>query len=1061
MADYFFSLLFCLILKKRIKMLSNSAIKFKATIDLSTKDINGVPNPDYRKITFTDVTDYTGENLTTLKGYFSIINPTGTVLHLGNVTTPDIDQDVSMVFDSVSVPLDSLGNLLSGYYKIQYFVEQSGTIVYNTEEVSVLICDDDCDNVTNGDLEIDINCDSAVATAYDRTEYASGSEVERVLTLRPPLGSKYSNGTVASTYSTTNNYVNSDALWSGVWEAHLVAIVTHTDIVGGFEFKTIEYVDVYDNAEATCSINLCALYSCITQTLEKVKKQASDRGGLGNNVDLHDFVSTIEMEYISMEVARSCGNKTKVVEHYNKLKELLGCDCGCGNSTSPTLIEAILPTVNNINVVGSSPITVISSVSGGTTTYTISLSASFLNVYNALKKVNVVSLDGSVNVTETAPDAYTKQFDLSVDIDDVTASILATINPACLGLVAPNNTFKDVLQELINRACEPPAPPVATNDYYATTEGVMVSIEQFLNDFSNSGITTTISTAPINGVAVITGSNKIEYTPNGGFTGVETFQYTIEDIYGQTSTATITVVVNPTTSASCATVNASYVLDAQVDGTTLTLLLSNQTNYSTNAPVSVQYFISVEDASNVAIHTYAPISGNNSATPPTTFVFPDAVDTNWHHIRVVMWVITESATGDTCGTVIYEAPSPLLIPDIGLSMYSGVDVSCLGTAPTATDTEITQALVDKACVSGVLVENGLSGTGVVGDKVKLGGGLTEDTEIDGGGSYKLDFDELASFSVRSGGLVGATTEREYSAHEMPSNYEAPNGFSILRKQGIIHLNAYTLTNGNGLFNESQNAIIELSANQTIPVGSLLCQSVEQLQITTDDANRSLTASDAGSGIRFIGNKVIRTNLNSGHATNKVTVNRCVNHAITTVGNNGQAWNQYTTFIQQYIGACKGNAAESAPAGTFTNSYGIYQDGADDDNLFMGDVQNAGGVTQFTSDIRAKKNIKDYEVGLDAIRQINTKTFEYVYKSGKEIVGVIAQELESIIPSAVTEKMFSFTGENGDEVTIEDFKMVEQGRLFYAMLNAIKELDTKNKSLEERLAKIEAKLGIND
>lgn len=40
-------------------------------------------------------------------------------------------------------------------------------------------------------------------------------------------------------------------------------------------------------------------------------------------------------------------------------------------------------------------------------------------------------------------------------------------------------------------------------------------------------------------------------------------------------------------------------------------------------------------------------------------------------------------------------------------------------------------------------------------------------------------------------------------------------------------------------------------------------------------------------------------------------------------------------------------------------------------------------------------------------------------------------------------------------------MVEQGRLFYAMLNAIKELDTKNKSLEERLAKIEAKLGIND
>lgn len=1042
-------------------MLSNSAIKFKATIDLSKKDISGVPNPDYRKVTFTDVTDYTGENLTTLKGYFSIIDPTGTTLHLGNFTTPDIDQDVSMVFDSVLVPLDSLGNLLSGYYKIQYFVEQGGSTVYNTEEVSVLICDDDCDNVTSGDLEIDINCDSAVATAYDRTEYASGSEVDRVLTLRPPLGAEYSDGTDASTYYTTNNYVNSDALWSGVWEAHLVAIVTHTDIVGGFEIKTIEYVDVYDNAEATCSINLCALYSCITQTLEKVKKQASDRGGLGNNVDLHDFVSTIEMEYISMEVARSCGNKTNVVKHYNNLKNLLGCDCGCGNSTSPTLIEAILPTVNNINVVGSNPITVTSSVSGGTTTYTISLSTSFLSVYNALKKVNVVSSDGSVNITETNPDAYTKQFDLSVDIDDVTASILATINPACLGLVAPNNTFKDVLQELINRACEPPAPPVATNDYYTTTEGVMVTIEQFLNDFSNSGVTTTISTAPINGVAVITGSNTIEYTPNIGFTGVETFQYTIVDIYGQTSTATITVVVNPASSVACATVNASYVLDAQVDGTTLTLLLSNQTNYSTNVPVSVQYFISVEDLSNVAIHTYAPIAGNNSATPPTAFVFPDAVDTNWHHIRVVMWVTTESATGDACGTVIYEAPSPLLIPDIGLSMYNGVDVSCLGVAPTATDTEITQALVNKACnTGGVLVENGLSGTGVVGDEVKLGGSLTEDTEIDGDDSYKLDFNELTSFTVRSGGMVGATTEKEYSAHEMPSNYEAPNGFSILRKRGVIHLDAYGLTNGEGIFNENQTAVIELSDNETIPQGSLLCQSIEQLQITTDDADRSLSATQA-TGKRFIANKVVRTNLNSGHATNKVTVSHYANHAIITVGNNGQAWNQYTTFIQQYIGACKSNTGTPAPGGTFTNSYGIYQEGADDSNLFMGDVKNAGGITQFTSDVRVKKNIKEYEVGLDTIRQINTKTFEYVYKSGKEIVGVIAQELEKIMPDAVTEEMFSFTNENGEEVTIEDFKMVEQGRLFYAMLNAIKELDAKNKSLEERLAKIEAKLGIND
>ena len=108
----------------------------------------------------------------------------------------------------------------------------------------------------------------------------------------------------------------------------------------------------------------------------------------------------------------------------------------------------------------------------------------------------------------------------------------------------------------------------------------------------------------------------------------------------------------------------------------------------------------------------------------------------------------------------------------------------------------------------------------------------------------------------------------------------------------------------------------------------------------------------------------------------------------------------------------------------------------------------------TSDIRVKKNIVDNTTGLDKINQIQVKNFEYktedeigtdspeladvvksavVEKEGTQL-GVIAQELETIIPECVT------TMSTG-------VKSVDPDNLTWYMINAIKELKKENDDLK--------------
>ncbi len=98
--------------------------------------------------------------------------------------------------------------------------------------------------------------------------------------------------------------------------------------------------------------------------------------------------------------------------------------------------------------------------------------------------------------------------------------------------------------DMINDLFEDGTAPVARDDSVNTEEDVAVTIDVLNNDTDpNEDTLHVVSvTQPHNGLAVIDGNDAVTYTPNAGFSGSDSFTYTISD-GSETDTATVTIQV--------------------------------------------------------------------------------------------------------------------------------------------------------------------------------------------------------------------------------------------------------------------------------------------------------------------------------------------------------------------------------------------------------------------------------------------------------------------------------------------------------------------------------------
>jgi hypothetical protein len=116
----------------------------------------------------------------------------------------------------------------------------------------------------------------------------------------------------------------------------------------------------------------------------------------------------------------------------------------------------------------------------------------------------------------------------------------------------------------------------------------------------------------------------------------------------------------------------------------------------------------------------------------------------------------------------------------------------------------------------------------------------------------------------------------------------------------------------------------------------------------------------------------------------------------------------------------------------------------------GDIHADGNVIAYSttiSDERLKKDIVKIDNALDKVSQLNGYTFEYL-ADGKKSAGVIAQEVEKVMPSAITESTLPLKMGDDDET---EYKTVQYDQLHGLMIEAIKELKAEIEELRSEVS----------
>jgi hypothetical protein len=155
-----------------------------------------------------------------------------------------------------------------------------------------------------------------------------------------------------------------------------------------------------------------------------------------------------------------------------------------------------------------------------------------------------------------------------------------------------------------------------------------------------------------------------------------------------------------------------------------------------------------------------------------------------------------------------------------------------------------------------------------------------------------------------------------------------------------------------------------------------------------------------------------------------------------------------TFISGQSMNIAGNATTATTATTANatatgNNFQMNALGVGQANSTAGTIIATGDITAF-SDIRVKKDIEVITGALSKVEAVRGVTFTRIDElhAGQRQTGVIAQELELVLPEAVRES------ENG-------MKTVNYGATVGLLIEAIKELSAQNKLLVARIEALES------
>lgn len=407
----------------------------------------------------------------------------------------------------------------AGNYSIVYTVKDTSTGAYVSDTLSYSF--DFVPPIPS--LGYTIDCIAPRLIATDTTNYIIDNVVPTItrthtLYYPPSLNISPITGT-ATDISTSNFYTPAtfqhtlSAVCTWVFPTYTVTVTLESE----------QFINV------TCDAQLCDIYCCVATLYNNWK------ANVGVNKILADKYLTqltqVAALMILIKQAIECGKSDAVAGYVSDILRIANCEAGCG-CTSDAPIPVTGLGVGNDNIVeiqAGNGVTVTSSTTGNTTTYTVSISQSILNQIAAIQAVTVVGTVSNT-VTEAPTGTWTVQgADVEVGADTqlpttTSLSVTQTGTPATLYTVKYiGRNYKELLSYA-------PASPATTA---TANEEIVGSSYSMVEDV----VTTAQDTVRLKGVFAMVGSsvNSTLRMRVGGVAGTALFSVPL--VYNVTSGA--------------------------------------------------------------------------------------------------------------------------------------------------------------------------------------------------------------------------------------------------------------------------------------------------------------------------------------------------------------------------------------------------------------------------------------------------------------------------------------------------------------------------------------------
>lgn len=378
-----------------------------------------------------DTTDYSSYSipLTNVFGCLTIVSPSGVTIY-NNTTFTGVGCDIKVTTSTTqqsTVQLPSLGNGYpeSGIYTITYTVSINDG-VHSTYQISSDATDFDYTYVKpTASITSEVDCCDAYFTTEDITDYVVDGITPtntRSMTLTFPSGSGLS--VITNTTSATIT-VGSGQFATGAQVTAISSVLSYTYPDG---LVVIDTVTGTKNLTVDCTL-ACELYCCENSMYLQLQNYKGVNEVMYQSL-LGTFTYIMALETL-FKKAIGCGKQTDASALATAIKTLANCtdDCQCTDG-APRLVYGL--GTSNVNVVvasGGPPVTVTSTTVGGVTTYTVTLSGTFVNLVNNSYNT-IVAAGTNVTVASSGTNPVTYTVNATVPATQNHLDFLCRIQPA-------------------------------------------------------------------------------------------------------------------------------------------------------------------------------------------------------------------------------------------------------------------------------------------------------------------------------------------------------------------------------------------------------------------------------------------------------------------------------------------------------------------------------------------------------------------------------------------------------------------------------------------------------